>query len=136
LITPENGEMEVVMSIIIYSVFDSTDAAELASIRLKRAVKDIKVAGISRRVMPDESEEMTIYAYPALYMGSDGVGPYGSFAPIIMSDGTSGDSRNEYEPAGREDVKMRVEARDVKTAQKAEMVLRSNGAHEIRHITT
>jgi hypothetical protein len=126
--------MEHKMSYIIYGVYDSTDAAELSAMRIKRTVRGVKVAGISKRVMPDSSEEMTIYAFPVFNSSLGGLGsgyiapvPYQNYMVESMHD------RN-FEPARREDVNLRTEAPDLKTAQAVSTIMRSTGGREIRQV--
>jgi hypothetical protein len=119
------------MSYIIYSVYDSTDAAELASIRLKRSIKNINVVGISKRVMDDNSEETLLFTLPAygalgnsMNLGSNyAAEPYSFFIP------ETNDSSSET--SSRKDVSLRVEAPDVKTCSLVSSILRSTGGREI-----
>jgi len=119
------------MSYIIYSVYDSTDAAELASIRLKRSIKNIKVTGISKRTMEDHSEETMLFTLPvygavgnSMNIGSNyAASPYSFFMPEIN------DSNSET--SSRKDVSLRVEAPDIKTCSLVSSILRSTGGREI-----
>ena len=123
------------MSIIVYGVFDSTDAAELTALRLKRNVAGVNVAGISKRVLPDESEELTIYAFPVYNAGIGGISTgYGS-TPVPYMDYVTDSMRDQYiEPARREDVSLRAEAADSRTAQMTASLMRSMGGREIRQM--
>ena len=122
------------MSIIVYGVYDSTDAAELSAWRLKRALRGIKISGISKRVMPDESEETTIYAFPPAAMSGNST-VLGFFYPIPTASYIADSVRDPYfEPLHREDVKLRVEADDADTAQSVIMLMRSTGGREIRQV--
>jgi hypothetical protein len=122
------------MSILIYSVYDSTDAAELAAMKLKRNVQGVKVAGISKRVMPDASEEMTIYAFPVFNTNVSGLNS-GYFAPLPYNNYMVDSMHDKnFEPAGREDVNLRAEAADRGTAQMVASIMRSMGGREIRQV--
>ena len=123
------------MSIIVYGVFGSTDAAEFAATRLKRMVRGIRVTGLARRVMPDKSEENTYFAFPGINTLSSNIGGVGFNAAV--PGGVTAHSGNEkfYEPSEREDVRLRVEADDRKAASAASSIMRSMGGLEIHQVS-
>jgi hypothetical protein len=124
------------VSILIYSVFDSTDAAEFTAWRLKRTVNGVKVAGVSKRVMPDDSEETTIYAFPAYNSGAGSMSPTGYLTPMPFTNYVADSVRDSnFEPAQRADVNLRVEVADPKMAQTVASILRSNGGREIHQVS-
>lgn len=117
------------MSEIVYGVYDSTDAAEFAAARIKHTVKNAKIVGISKRVLPDESEETTIYAFPGL---SGGNGATNMAFPFFNSYITDSVRDSNFEPAHREDVTLRVEAPNGDMAQLIMSLMRNHGGREIR----
>jgi hypothetical protein len=128
------------LGIKIYGVFDSTDAAELTATRLKRTVNGINISGISKRIMPDTSEETTLFAYPTLGINPGSFGVMNTFGtagavPLSFNQMTSSLHDDNFEPAAREDVKLRVEAPDERTAQSVSMIMRSCGGREISQVT-
>lgn len=120
------------MSQIVYGIYDSTDAAELAATRIRHTVKDAKIVGISKRVMPDESEETTVYAFPGLTSANGATNLAYPFFNTYIADSVRD---SNFEPARREDVALRVEARNGDVAQLIMSVMRNHGGREIRTVT-
>lgn len=122
------------MSIIVYGIYDSTDAAEISALKMSHALHGVKVAGISKRVMADESEETTIYAFPPAALSSSGT-VNAFYFPVNTGSFIADSVRDPYfEPRGREDVKLRIETNDPKTAQSVASFMRSTGGREIRQV--
>jgi hypothetical protein len=122
------------MSVYIYGLYDSADAAGLAAGRLKRSVKGLRVAGISKREMPDKSEEMTLYAFPVFDPNLSG--PGSEYSASIPGNNYVVDSMNDknLDQARHGGVNLRVEAPDRNAAQAASAIMRSMGGKEVRQV--
>lgn len=126
----------------VAGIFESTDAAELARIELKRHFTGINVDYMARLSPRDTQHEEEIAAHPeqAEYrynrfyqnewgdaLGGDSFGP---FVDDIEEDGIDYD----YEPGRRRDAVLSVSAKNGDTAQAVSAYLAGMGASHIRRI--
>lgn len=126
------------MSIMIYGVYNSVDAAELAAQRIKRTLPGVRVSGVSRRYSTGEDNPYYFVAYNNFPVASSG--SYGSFGfnytgfPFGFYGGSGAEGRSDIEPDLRTEASLRVEAPDGQLAKKAVSLMRSTGGREIHEV--
>lgn len=115
----------------ISCVFETFDVAERAAIELRRAVPGVRLLSIGPSDETDRTEEHGSVQAVTVPSWENDAFPDGSglFDPLPMrGDGLPDD----YEPAQRREVTLRLATDDAQTARRAIQFLVSSGARQVR----